>query len=167
MMQYSSKIIVSINHIWGNQFSLNLSQDTERNFGDHNKNLYFPANSIINPGQSKKKHQSPPSLPLDQPSPAVSLVSPHEPQTIGRGLVLFWPTAIIAFSRFLSKVRYKMSSQMLLQTIKSQSGFKNANILQFVLANVTPIGPPEKCKVAIHAIQTVFLDPINVGSIVG
>ena len=26
--------------------------------------------------------------------------------TIGRGLVLFWPTAIIAFSRFLSKVRY-------------------------------------------------------------
>ena len=56
---------------------------------------------------------------------------------------------------------------MLLQTIKSQSGFKNANILQFVLANVTPIGPPEKCKVAIHAIQTVFLDPINVGSIVG
>ena len=83
--------------------------------------------------------------------------------TICRGLVLFWPIAIIAFSRFLSKVRYKMSSQMLLQTTKSQSGFKNANILQFVLANVTPIGPPEKCKVAIHAIQTVFLDPINVG----
>ena len=71
------------------------------------------------------------------------------------------------FHDFLSKVRYKMSSQMLLQTIKSQSGFKNANILQFVLANVTPIGPPEKCKVAIHAIQTVFVDPINVGSIVG
>ena len=60
-----------------------------------------------------------------------------------------------------------MSSQMLLQTIKSQSGFKNANILQIMFANVTPIGPPEKCKVAIHAIQTVFLDPINVGSIVG
>ena len=32
--------------------------------------------------------------------------------TIGRGLVLFWPIAIIAFSRFLSRVRYQMSSQM-------------------------------------------------------
>ena len=64
--------------------------------------------------------------------------------TIGRGLVLFWPTAIIAFSRFLFKVRYKMSSQMLLQTIKSHSGFKNANILQIMFANVTPIGPLEK-----------------------
>ena len=32
--------------------------------------------------------------------------------TIGRGLVLLWPTAIIAFSRFLSKVIYQMSSQM-------------------------------------------------------
>ena len=36
-----------------------------------------------------------------------------------------------------------------------------------MFANVTPIGPPEKCKVAIHAIQTAFVDPINVGSIVG
>ena len=32
--------------------------------------------------------------------------------TIGHLLVLFWSIAIIAFSRFLSRVRYEMSSQM-------------------------------------------------------
>ena len=32
--------------------------------------------------------------------------------TIGHLLVLFWSIAIIAFSRFLSRVRYQMSSQM-------------------------------------------------------
>ena len=31
--------------------------------------------------------------------------------TIGRGLVLFWPIAAIAFSLFLSKLRYQISSQ--------------------------------------------------------
>ena len=42
------------------------------------------------------------------------------------------------------------------------------HILQIMFANVTPIvGPPKKWKIAIHAIQTVFLDPINIGSIVG
>ena len=40
-------------------------------------------------------------------------------------------------------------------------------ISNIMFASVTPIGPPEKCKVAIDAIQTVFLDPINVGRIVG
>ena len=56
-----------------------------------------------------------------------------------------------------------MSCQMLFQTIKSQSGFKNANILQIIFLNVTPIVLP----VALHAVQTVFLDPINVGSLAG
>ena len=48
-----------------------------------------------------------------------------------------------------------------------QIGFNNANILQIMFANITPIGRPKKCKVEIHAIQTLFLNPINVGSIVG
>ena len=80
--------------------------------------------------------------------------------------MLFWPTAIIAFSQFSSEI-LNVIPNALLRTIQSQSGFNNANILQIMFANVTPIGPPEKCKVAIHAIQTVFLDPINVVSIVG
>ena len=37
------------------------------------------------------------------------------------------------------------------------------NILHIMFASVTPIGPPEKCKVAAYAVQAVFLDPINVG----
>ena len=54
----------------------------------------------------------------------------------------------------------------MLGTSQSQSGFNNGNILQIMFASVTPIGPPEKCKVAAYAEQAVFLDPINVGSLV-
>ena len=57
-------------------------------------------------------------------------------------------------------------SNALLGTIQSQSGSNNGNILQIMFASVTPIGPPEKCKVAAYAVQAVFLDPINVGSLV-
>ena len=66
--------------------------------------------------------------------------------TIGRGLVLFWPIAIIAFSRFLSQWDIKCHPNALLRTFQSQSGFNNANILQIMFANVTPIGPPEKMQ---------------------
>ena len=69
-MQYSSKIIVSINHIWGNQFSLNLSQHTERNFGDHKKTCIFqqiPLSNLV----SLKKTSNPPL--------AASLISPLQP----------------------------------------------------------------------------------------
>ena len=44
------------------------------------KTLYFPANSIIKPGQSKKNIKSPTRRVLDQPSPAVSLVSTNQPR---------------------------------------------------------------------------------------
>ena len=71
------------------------------------------------------------------------------------------------FTIFLQSELLNVIPNALLRTIQSQSGFNNANILQIMFANVTPICPPEKCKVAIHAIQTVFLDPINVGSLVG
>ena len=86
--------------------------------------------------------------------------------TIGRGLVLFWPTVIIAFSQFSSEI-LNVIPNALLRPIQSQSGFNNANILQIMFANLTPIGRPKKCKVEIHSIQTVFLDPINVGCILG
>ena len=65
--------------------------------------------------------------------------------TIGRGLVLFWPTAIIAFSRFSSEI-LNVIPNALLRTIQSQSGFNNANILQIMFANITPIGRPKKSK---------------------
>ena len=55
----------------------------------------------------------------------------------------------------------------LLATIQSQSCFNNANILQIMFANVTLIGQLEKCKVAVHAVKAVPLDPINAGSRVG
>ena len=71
------------------------------------------------------------------------------------------------FTIFIQSELSNVIPNALLRTIQSQSGFNNANILQIMFANVTPICPPEKCKVAIHAIQTVFLDPINVGSLVG
>ena len=32
-----------------------------------------------------------------------------------------------------------------------------------MFASVTPIGPPEKCKVPAYAVQAVFLDPIRRG----
>ena len=51
--------------------------------------------------------------------------------------------------------------------IRAPDGANNANILQNMFANVTRIGLPEKCKITLLAIQTVFLDPINVGSLVG
>ena len=71
------------------------------------------------------------------------------------------------FTIFILSEILNVIPNALLRTIQSQSGFNNANILQIMFANVTSIGPPEKCKVAIHAIQTDYLDPINVGSIVG
>ena len=71
------------------------------------------------------------------------------------------------FTIFIQSELLNVIPNALLRTIQSQSGFNNANILQIMFANVTPIGPPEKCKVVIDAIQTVFLDPINVGRIVG
>ena len=54
-----------------------------------------------------------------------------------------------------------------LGTIQSQSGFNNAIVLQINFANLTTISTPEKCNIAGHAIQAFFLDPINVGSLVG
>ena len=84
-----------------------------------------------------------------------------------------WACALLAnsnhciFTIFIQSEILNVIPNELLQTIQSQSGFNNANILQIMFANVTPIGPPEKCKVVIDAIQTVFLDPINVGSLVG
>ena len=63
--------------------------------------------------------------------------------------VLFWPTSIIciayAFSRFSSEI-LNVIPNALLRTIQSQSGFNNANILQIMFANVTPIGRPKKMQ---------------------
>ena len=85
-----------------------------------------------------------------------------------------WACALLAnsnyciFTIFIQSEISNVIPNALLRTIQSQSGFNNANILQIMFANVTPIvDPPKKWKIAIHAIQTVFLDPINVGSLVG
>ena len=71
------------------------------------------------------------------------------------------------FTIFIQSEISNVIPNALLRTIQSQSGFNNANILQIMFANVTKLARMKKCKVAIHAIQTVFLDPINVGSLVG
>ena len=71
------------------------------------------------------------------------------------------------FTIFIQSELLNVIPNALLRTIQSQSGFNNANILQIMFANITRIGPPEKCKITLLAIQTVFLDPINVGSLVG
>ena len=85
---------------------------------------------------------------------------------------LTWVCALLAnsndciFTIFIQSDISNVISNALLGTIQSQSGFNNGNILQIMFATVTPIGPPEKCKVAAYAVQAVFLDPINVGSLV-
>ena len=85
---------------------------------------------------------------------------------------LTWACALLAnsnnciFTIFIQSDISNVISNALLGTIQSQSGFNNGNILQIMFASVTPIGPPEKCKVAAYAVQAVFLDPINVGSLV-
>ena len=83
-----------------------------------------------------------------------------------------WVCAILAnsnnciFTIFIQSDISNVISNALLGTIQSQSGFDNGNILQIMFASVTPIGSPEKCKVAAYAVQAVFLDPINVGCLV-
>ena len=42
--------------------------------------------------------------------------------------------------------RFGLLANALFETVQSQSGFKNANILQVMFANVTSIGPPENAK---------------------
>ena len=63
--------------------------------------------------------------------------------TIGRWLLLFWPIAIIAFSWFLSKLRYQMTSQM---HCLEQFIAKVVSIMQIMFANVTAFGLPEKMQ---------------------
>ena len=64
--------------------------------------------------------------------------------TICRGLVLFWPIAAIAFSLFLSKLRYQISSQT--HCFEQIIAKVLSIILQIIFANVTPIGPLEKMQ---------------------
>ena len=85
---------------------------------------------------------------------------------------LTWACALLAnsnnciFTIFIQSDISNVISNALLGTSQSQSGFNNGNILQIMFASVTPIGPPEKCKVAAYAVEAVFLDPIDVGSLV-
>ena len=64
--------------------------------------------------------------------------------------------SIQSFVKWMTKTLYFMT---FMATVEN-------NILHIMFASVTPIGPPEKCKVAAYAVQAVFLDPINVGSLV-
>ena len=85
---------------------------------------------------------------------------------------LTWACALLAnsnnciFTIFIQSDISNVISNALLGTSRSQSGFNNGNILQIMFTSVTPICPPEKCKVVAYAVQAVFLDPINVGSLV-
>ena len=84
---------------------------------------------------------------------------------------LTWACARLAnsnhciFTIFIQSDISNVISNALLGTSQSQSGFNNGNILQIMFASVT-LSPAEKCKVAAYAVQAVFLDPINVGSLV-
>ena len=50
------------------------------------------------------------------------------------------------FTIFIQSEISNVIPNALLRTIQSQSGFNNANILQIMFANVTPIGPHEKMQ---------------------
>ena len=69
---------------------------------------------------------------------------------------LTWVCALLAnsnnciFTIFIQSDISNVISNALLGTSQSQSGFNNGNILQIMFASVTPIGPPEKCKVAAY-----------------
>ena len=88
--------------------------------------------------------------------------------TIGRGLGLFRPIVIVAFLRFLSKMRYRMSSQMhCLQQLKAKVVSIMQILYRLCLQMLPQFARLKKCKVAVHALQAISLDSINVGSQVG
>ena len=55
----------------------------------------------------------------------------------------------------------------LVQCSSGQSCFNNAKILQIRFASEPQLARLKKCKVTVHAVQAVSLDPIYVGSRVG
>ena len=75
---------------------------------------------------------------------------------------LTWACALLAnsnnciFMIFIQSDISNVISNALLGTSQSQSGFNNGNILQIMFASVTPIGPPEKCKVAAYQYKQFF-----------
>ena len=71
------------------------------------------------------------------------------------------------FTIFIQSEISNVIPNALLRTIQSQSGFNNANISQIMFANITPIGQPEKMQNNNTCNKKVFLDPINIGSLVG